>query len=96
MSSAESLWDAFFLMMILIFIAIVLLFAVAIPGDNIIPVMQAAGTEDVSAQWDTFDDREYVQQLIYIVDYALVIIGVGNFIITAARRQRYDLTTYYR
>ena len=81
---------------ILIVLSIAILFSVSIPLDNIIPVMQAANVEDVPTQWNTFSDRDMTINLVYVIIYALPIIGGINFIATAVRRQEYDENIYLR
>lgn len=91
MSSAKSLFEAFIIMIILIMVAIILLFAVGIPTDNIFVAFIATGfIEDVGSNWDTFEDRDIVISAFYAFDYGLIIAGVLNFIATAVRRQEYD------
>lgn len=91
MSSAQSLFEAFIIMIILIMVAIILLFAVGVSTDNIFAAFIGTGfIEDVGSNWDTFEDRDMVISAFYAFDYGLIIAGVLNFIATAVRRQRYD------
>lgn len=95
MSSAQSLFEAFIIMMICFIVAVVVLFGVALPYDNMEPVFTQAGLGDVSEQWDTFGDRDFLVTLIYLLDIGIMIFGVGNFVVTAVRRQEYDEETIY-
>lgn len=91
MSSAKSLFESFIIMLILILVAVILLFAVGVPTDNLFTGFIGTGfIEDVPAQWDTFEDRDIVISAFYAFDYSLIIAGVLNFLATAVRRQRYD------
>jgi len=96
MSSAKSLFEAFFIWCIMIIVSITLLFAVAMPWDNILVGFQNAGVENVGEQWNTFGDRDFLGTLIMVIIYVLPIIGGVNFIATAVRRQEYDSESVYQ
>ena len=97
MSSTMSLVDAFFLWVVMIIIAIVLLIGVAMPIDILIPQFTAAGLDDYPSQWGSTADRDFLNMIIYVIDFCLVIIGGINFLASAVRRQEYDTQTmYYR
>ena len=99
MSSAMSLLDAFFLWVVLIIIAIVLLIGVSMPLDLLIPQFTASGLDTYSAEWGTTGDRDFLRVLVYVIDFCIIIFGGVNFLASSVRRQEYDVqqsTEYYR
>ena len=95
MSSAQSLFEAFIIWLIMCIFSVALLFSVAMPWDIMLPLFQAAGFDNVSSSWNTTGDRALLGQLIYAIIYLLPIIGGINFFATATRTQEYD-TVYQR
>lgn len=96
MSSAQSLFEAFVIWIIMIMFSVALLFSVAMPWDVMQPLFNASGFDGASlGDWNTNEDIGILGQLIYVVIYALPIIGGINFFATATRKTEYD-TVYER
>ena len=96
MSSSQSLFESFIIWIIMIVISVTLLFSVAMPWDVMQPLFNASGMTGASVgQWDTDEDIGLLGNLIYVVIYALPIIGGINFFATATRKTEYD-TVYER
>lgn len=90
MSSAASLWEAFIIMIVCVFASILLVF-VLVPCENMLTGLQSTGLMDVSETWQTADDQEFYISIGYFLTYFLTFYGIGQFIWTAVRRQRYDI-----
>jgi hypothetical protein len=95
MSSAQSLFEAILIWLIMCIFSVVLLFSIAMPWDIMLPLFQAAGMDNVGSTWNTTGDRDLLGQLIYVVIYVLPILGGINFFATATRQTEYD-TIYQR
>ena len=90
MSSVEDMVSSFFLMFILLFIAVIILIGLMLPWDSLDPVFKSAGMENVAVTWNTFDDRDFLIDIIYAVDFFLFILAPAQFIFTCVKRQEYD------
>ncbi len=91
MSSPAELVESFLIGIVLVMVGMVLLLAVAVPWGIMDPLFVSAGFENVPAQWNTFDDRDYLVDLIHVVSYALFILAPLQFIFVAVRKQEYDV-----
>lgn len=90
MSSAASLWQSFVIMIVCVFASLLLIFALA-PAENMITQIQSTGLLDVPEVWQTADDQDFYVSIAYWLTYFLSFFGVGQFVWTAVRRQRYDI-----
>lgn len=90
MSSAASLWESFVIMIICVFASIILVF-VMVPAENILTQIQKAGLMDVPETWQTVDDQDFFVSIAYWLTYFLTFFGIGQFVWTAVRRQKYDV-----
>jgi len=91
MSSGMSLINSFFVMIISIVLAVVLNVGLGYVMDSMLMRFSSAGMGDVSSAWDPTSMVSFVCNLFYLLIYIVPIFGVGQFIYTAVRRQRYDL-----
>jgi ABC-type dipeptide/oligopeptide/nickel transport system permease component len=80
MSSAKSLFDSFFVFIFLLIFAIIVDFSI---GHAI----------DVTTAWDSsWELRTFVTNF-HLFIYVIPAIGLGQFLYTAIRKQRYDVYT---
>ena len=96
MSSVQDIVESFCIMIVLIIVGFVLLLAISVPWDMMEVQFEAANLEVVPAAWNTFDDRDYLAQLIIIIGYSLFLIAPLQFIIVSLRRQDYDQYVFER
>lgn len=90
MSSVQSMVESFFVMFIMVMVGFIILLSVSMQWDIMLPIFQNAGLENVPAEWDATDDRDFLIDLIYGIAYCLFIIGPLQFVITCVRQQDYD------
>lgn len=96
MSSVQDIVESFCIMIVLIIVGFVMILAISVPWDMMVTQFSLAGFENVPLAWNTFDDRDYLAQLILVIGYALFIIGPLQFILVCIRQQRYDQYVYER
>ena len=96
MSDVHDIIESFCVMIILILVGFVVILAISVPWDMMQPQFALANLENVPAAWDTFDDRDFLTQLILVIGYALFILGPLQFILVCIRQQRYDQYVYER
>lgn len=91
MSSAESLWESFVIMLLCIFGAILIIFAVGMPTEEANKQLILAGVIDVPQEWQTSDISDFFISIIYWIAYLMGFAGVVQFIYTSVRRTKYDV-----
>ncbi|RKX64896.1 MAG: hypothetical protein DRP42_05670 [Tenericutes bacterium] len=92
MSSARSLFDSFFLFIFLLIFAILVDFSIGHAIDSCLVSFSERGLfSGVTAEWDTsWELRTFVTNF-HLFIYIIPAIGLGQFLYTAIRRQRYDV-----
>jgi hypothetical protein len=92
MSSARSLFDSFFVFIFLLIFAIIVDFSIGHAIDEILISFAARGLfSDVTTAWDSsWELRTFVTNF-HLFIYIIPAIGLGQFLYTAIRRQRYDV-----
>ena len=92
MSSAKSLFDSFFLFIFLLIFAILVDFSIGHAIDVFLVAFAERGLfSGVTAEWDTsWELRTFVTNF-HLFIYIIPAIGLGQFLYTAIRRQRYDV-----
>jgi hypothetical protein len=92
MSSAKSLFDSFFLFIFLLIFAILVDFSIGHAIDEVLVSFAERGLfSDVTADWDaSWELRTFVTNF-HLFIYIIPAIGLGQFLYTAIRRQRYDV-----
>lgn len=91
MASPGELAESFLFGIVLFLIGWILLLSVNMQWDIMDPIFVNAGFENVTGQWDTFDDRDYLVDVDYLIPYALFIIAPLQFVFVAVRKQTYDI-----
>lgn len=77
-------------MIICVFASILLVFALA-PAENMLTQIQSSGLMDVPETWQTADNQDFYVSIAYFLTYFLTFFGIGQFVWTAVRRQKYDV-----
>ena len=96
MSSVMSLFDAFLVMIVCIILAGIMLIAFTTPADYINTTLNASSTySSVPTSWKNDSMKELLLVSSRLISVLLIIIGVGNFFLTAVRRQEVqDVNSY--
>lgn len=91
MSDAKSLFDSFFVFIFLLIFAFLLDVSIGHAIDVYIRAFAERGLfSGVTAEWDTsWELRTFVTNF-HLLIYIIPAMGLGQFIYTAIRRQRYD------
>lgn len=90
MSSGMSLINSFFVMLISLLFAFVLNLGLGCTLDVMLTRFAAFGIYDVPAAYDPSAHLNFYCNLFHLLMYVVPIFGIGQFIYTAVRRQRYD------
>jgi hypothetical protein len=92
MSSARSLFDSFFVFIFLLIFAILIDFSIGHAIDEFLVAFADRGLfSGVTGSWDTsWELRTFVTNF-HLFIYIIPAIGLGQFLYTAIRRQRYDV-----
>ena len=92
MSSARSLFDSFFLFIFLLIFALLLDVSIGHAIDEFLVAFAERGLfSDVTKSWDSsWELRTFVTNF-HLFIYIIPAIGLGQFLYTAIRRQRYDV-----
>ena len=91
LSSVMSLFDAFLVMVVCVIVAGVMIVAFAVPADVISSTMNASAPyTSVPSHWKDDSSKELLLIADRLIAILLIVIGVGNFIFTAVRRQEVD------
>jgi hypothetical protein len=94
MSSGQSLFEAFGVMMICLMLGLLLTISFGVSTDMIRDTFADSGYYNIAGPWVTAQNLgnvEIMNNLILTICYFIPAFGVVNFIITAVRRQRYDM-----
>ena len=95
MSSVMSLFDAFLVMIVCIIVAGIMLIAFATPADYISSTLNSSASySEVPASWKNDPMKELLLVSDRLIAVLLIIIGVGNFLLTAVRRQEVQDVNY--
>lgn len=94
MSDARSLFNSFFVFIFLLIFAFLIDISIGHAIDEFLVAFAARGLfAGVTATWDTsWELRTFVTNF-HLFIYIIPAIGLGQFIYTAIRRQRYDVYT---
>lgn len=95
MSSGLSLINSFFVMIISITLAFLLNVGVGSALDIMLTRFAAFGIYDIPAASNPTAHINFYCNLFHLLMYTVPIFGVGQFIYTAVRRQRYDAYQQY-
>ena len=92
MSDAKSLFDSFFLFIFLLIFAFLLDVSIGHAIDEFLVAFAERGLfSGVTAEWDTsWALRTFVTNF-HLLIYIIPAIGLGQFLYTAVRKQRYDV-----
>lgn len=92
MSSAKSLFDSFFVFIFLLIFAFLVDLSIGHAIDEVLVSFAERGMfSDVTHQWDSsWELRTFVTNF-HLFIYVIPAIGLGQFLYTAIRRQRYDV-----
>lgn len=91
MSSIESLFKSFVVMVVCLFCSVIITMFILMPAELVIVEVQKTGIEDAPIEWKTSDDKDFFLKLGYGLTYFLDFFAVGQFVWTAVRRQKYDV-----
>ena len=95
MSSGMSLINSFFVMLISLTLAFLLNAGLGYALDVMLTRFSVMGIYDVPAAYDPSSNLGFCSNLFHLLIYMIPIFGVGQFIYTAVRRQKYDAYTGY-
>jgi len=94
MSDARSLFDSFFVFIFLLILAFLLDISIGHAIDScLISFSQRGLFSDVTAAWDTSAPLRSFVTNFHLMLYIAPAIGLGQFLYTACRKQRYDVYT---
>lgn len=97
MSSVMSLFDAFLVMIVCIILAGIFLIAFTTPTDYINTTLNSSSSySDIPSSWKNDSMKELLLVSSRLISVLLVIIGVGNFFLTAVRRQEIQDVNQYQ
>lgn len=91
MSSVMSLFDAFLVMVVCIIVAGIFTIAFQVPADTIDTTLTSSSTYiDASSTWKNEPSKDLLLVANRLISVILIIIGIGNFLLTAVRRQEVE------
>ncbi len=97
MSSVMSLFDAFIVMIVCILLAGIMVVAFVVPADTINSTLSTSSVYgDVPSSWKNDSGKELLLVADRLIAVFLILIGVGNFLLTAVRRQEVDDVNGYQ
>ena len=96
MSSGTSLINSFFVMLISITLGFLLNAGAGFALDTMLMRFAAMGVYDIPAASNPTTHINFYCNLFHLLMYVIPIFGVGQFIYTAVRRQRYDTYQGYQ
>ena len=93
---SKQLINSFFIMLFCTLVSIVLAMSIGVGVDQIHDNLVCADIYNLGGAWSSYEpqstiDAHFFITMIHIIIYTLPVIGVTIFIISAARRLRYDL-----
>jgi len=94
MSDARSLFDSFFVFIFLLVLAVLLDVSIGHAIDSVLVSFAERGLfSDLTTEWDaSWELRTFVTNF-HLMLYIAPAIGLGQFLYTACRKQRYDVYT---
>ncbi len=96
MSSGQSLINSFFVMLISLTLSFLLNAGAGYALDEMLMRFAAMGVYDIPGASNPTAHVNFYCNLFHLLIYVIPIFGVGQFLYTAVRRQRYDAYTPYR
>ncbi len=90
MSSSKALFNGFMVMIYCLIIGVVLNMSLAHGLDVMLVKFDALGMFDVPAAWDSAGKVTRLVNLFYFFEYAIPVIGIAYFFVSATRKQQYD------
>ena len=90
MSSSKALFNGFMVMIYCLIIGVVLNISLAHGLDVMLMKFGNMGVFDVPAAWDSSNMVTRLLNIFYLLEYAIPIIGIAYFFVSATRRQEYD------
>lgn len=97
MSSVMSLFDAFLVMIVCIIIAGVMVIAFVVPADTINSTLTTSSVySNVPSSWKNDSGKELLLVADRLIAILFILVGVGNFLLTAVRRQEIDDVNGYQ
>lgn len=91
MSSAESLFKSFLIMIVCLIVSVSATNYILMPLELARTQIQAAGLADAPPEWSSAGTADNLLSLAYWLTYFLDFFAVGQFIWTCVRKQRYDI-----
>lgn len=93
MSSAESLFKSFVILVVCLLSSVIITMFILAPSEIVQKEIMNTGMGDAPPEWgaQTHKDIDFYMSLGYFLTYFLDFFGIGQFVWTAVRRQRYDM-----
>ena len=90
MSSSKALFNGFMVMIYCLIIGVVLNISLAHGLDVMLVKFGNMGVFDVPDVWDSSNMVTRLLNIFYLLEYAIPVIGIAYFFVSATRRQEYD------
>lgn len=91
MSSAESLFKSFVVLLVCLFSSVVITQFILLPSEIVRSEFIKTGVADAPPEWGGQDNPDFFLSLGYFLTYFLDFFAVAQFVWTAIRRQKYDI-----
>lgn len=91
MSSIESLFKSFIIMLVCLFSSIAITQFILMPAELVRIEFIKTSIADASPEWGGMGISDFTLSLGYFLTYFIDFYAVGQFIWTAVRRQKYDV-----
>lgn len=91
MSSIESLFKSFIIMLVCLFSSVMITQFILMPAELVRTELVKTGIADAPPEWGGMGISDFTLSLGYFLTYFLDFFAVGQFIWTAVRRQKYDV-----
>ena len=91
MSSVESLFKSFVVMVICLLSSVIITQFILAPSEQVRTEFLKTGVADAPQEWGGQDNSDFALSLGYFLTYFLDFFAVAQFVWTAVRKQRYDV-----
>jgi len=91
MSSIESLFKSFIIMLVCLFSSVMITQFILMPAELVRTELVKTGISDAPPEWGGMGISDFTLSLGYFLTYFLDFYAVGQFVWTSVRRQRYDV-----
>lgn len=91
MSSVQSLFESFIIMIVCLFSSVIITEFVLAPGELVENQLVSNGISDAPPEWHAMDGVDSLWSYGYFLTYFLDFYAIGQFVWTCIRKQRYDI-----